>query len=123
MPPHPGAFIHKDIYNKVGLYDKKFKIAGDFDFFVKCFIKNRINFKKINFITTRMRTGGISGKNIFSRINSSFEISNSLKDNKIKSSFFNHISCTSCCSYNFFRKQNAINNVFIFSFSNYFFSK
>ena len=35
MPPHPGAFIHKDIYNKVGLYDKKFKIAGDFDFFVK----------------------------------------------------------------------------------------
>lgn len=88
MPPHPGAFIHKDIYNKVGLYDKKFKIAGDFDFFVKCFIKNRINFKKINFITTRMQTGGISGKNIFSRINSSFEISNSLKDNKIKSSFF-----------------------------------
>ena len=24
MPPHPGSFIHKDIYRKVGLYNEKF---------------------------------------------------------------------------------------------------
>ena len=88
MPPHPGAFIHKTIYKKVGLYDKKFRIAGDFDFFVKCFIKNNLKFKKISIVTTRMQTGGISGKNLFSNIYSSYEINKSLKKNKIQSSIF-----------------------------------
>lgn len=86
MPPHPGAFIHKSIYKKVGLYDNKFRIAGDFDFFLRCFIKNNLKFKKISIITTRMQTGGISGKNLFSNIYSSFEIAESLKKNKIQSS-------------------------------------
>ena len=88
MPPHPGSFIHKDIYRKVGLYNEKFTIAGDFDFFVKCFLIYNIKFKIMNLITTRMRIGGISTKNIFSNINSSFEIYNSLKDYGINSSFY-----------------------------------
>ena len=74
MPPHPGSFIHKDIYRKVGLYNEKFTIAGDFDFFVKCFLIYNIKFKIMNLITTRMRIGGISTKNIFSNINNYFEI-------------------------------------------------
>ena len=86
MPPHPGAFIHKSIYKKVGLYNDKYKIAGDFDFFLRCFIKNNIKFKKIGIITTRMQTGGISSKNFFSNIYSSYEINQSLKKNKIQSS-------------------------------------
>ena len=37
MPPHTGAFIKKKIYNENGLYDEKFKIAGDFDLFLRFF--------------------------------------------------------------------------------------
>ena len=40
MPPHTGAIIHRDIYNSCKLYDKKFKIAGDFEFFLRIFFKN-----------------------------------------------------------------------------------
>lgn len=86
MPPHTGAIIHKDVYKKYKLYDKKLKIAGDFDFFLRIFIKNNEIFKNINFCISRMRTGGISGKNLSSHLISSKEIINSFKKNKISNS-------------------------------------
>ena len=40
MPPHTGAFIRKKIYKKFGLYDESFKIASDYDYFLRIFQKN-----------------------------------------------------------------------------------
>lgn len=85
MPPHTAAVIHKDIYMKYKLYNEKLKIAGDFDFFLRIFIKNKEKFYNSNLCTTRMRTGGVSGRNITSHITSSKEIIKSFKNNKIKS--------------------------------------
>jgi hypothetical protein len=67
----------------VGLYNKKFLIASDYDFFLRAIIVNKLNFKKINYIVTRMKSGGISGKNLKSHIISTTEIIKSLKSNKI----------------------------------------
>lgn len=83
MPPHTGTFIKKSIYNKYGLYNEKYKIASDYDYFVKIF-KKKINYHRVNYVTTRMRAGGISGRSIISNIKSSLEIVNSLKENQIK---------------------------------------
>ena len=33
--PHPGTFIHNDLFKKFGNYDDSFRIAGDYDFFVR----------------------------------------------------------------------------------------
>ena len=87
IPPHTGTFIKKSTYNKLGLYNEEYKIASDFDYFIKIF-KNKINFKRVNFVVTRMKAGGVSGKNILSNIKSSIEIINSLKNNQIKQSSF-----------------------------------
>lgn len=86
MPPHTGAIIHKDIYNKHQLYDKKFKIAGDFEFFLRMFIKKKQKYKTLSFCVARMRTGGVSGKNIYSHFISSNEIINSFKKNNLNNS-------------------------------------
>jgi glycosyltransferase len=87
MPPHPGAFIPKNIAKK-NLYDAKYKIAADFDFFLKIFYKFKYKFFPLNMITTRMRTGGISGRNLLSHIRSSLEIYKSVNSNKLKYAFF-----------------------------------
>ena len=85
MPPHTGTFIKKKIYDEIGLYNENYEIAGDFDFFVRCFyIKNK-NYEHLNKTTIRMKTGGVSGKNFLSYVKSSFEIYESLKLNKIHS--------------------------------------
>ena len=84
MPPHTGAIIHKNIYKKYKLYDPKFKIAGDFDFFLKLLLIENEKFINLNLCVTRMRTGGVSGKDLSSHIVSSKEIINSFKKHKVK---------------------------------------
>jgi glycosyltransferase involved in cell wall biosynthesis len=89
MPPHTASFIHKDVYKQVGLYKNEYLIAGDYDFFIRAILKNKFNFKKINYIVTRMKAGGVSGKNFKSHIISTFEIIKSLKFNKLDYKLFN----------------------------------
>jgi len=84
MPAHPGSYIKKSIYMKYGMYEESFKIASDFDFFLRILYINRVNFKNIDMTSIRMRLGGISGKNIWSYVISTKEILESFKINKIK---------------------------------------
>ena len=85
MPPHPGAIVHSSIAKKI-VYSSKYKIAADFDFFLKAFKIFNIKFSTIDLTITRMRTGGISGKNIIAHFISGSEIYNSLKENNFFSS-------------------------------------
>jgi glycosyltransferase involved in cell wall biosynthesis len=84
MPPHPGAFIPKQIA-KDNLYSENFSIASDFDFFLKIFKIKKYNYITIKKTITRMRSGGISGKNLYSHILTTNEILESLKKNKVYS--------------------------------------
>ena len=61
-PPHLSTFFKQSVFSKVGLYETKFKIAGDFDYFVKCFLKHKIQFKYFENCLVLMSTGGKSGK-------------------------------------------------------------
>jgi glycosyltransferase involved in cell wall biosynthesis len=84
MPPHPGALIPKKIA-KENLYSTKFIIASDFDFFLSVIKIQKKIYKTINIDITRMRTGGISGKNLYSHLLTSREIFQSLKNHKLYS--------------------------------------
>ena len=87
-PPHLSAFFRSGVFKQVGLYHTNFKIAGDFDFFVRCFLKNNLKFKYFNKCLIFMSTGGTSGKNIFSYLTSSKEINHSLNSHNIYSNIF-----------------------------------
>ncbi len=87
MPPHPASFIKKEVYNNYGLYNNDFKIAADFELFLRLFIIKKLNFKVINNTIVRMRSGGISGKNLKSYWVSTVEILKSFQINKLKTNF------------------------------------
>ena len=40
-PPHTGFFTKKTVINKIGNYDENFKIASDFEFFVRLFLNKK----------------------------------------------------------------------------------
>lgn len=85
MPPHPGAFIEANLAKK-NLYNTKFKIAADFDLFLRLLKLKKNSFKYIDQTITRMRTGGVSGVDIKAHLISSREIHESLKlNNEIRS--------------------------------------
>jgi glycosyltransferase involved in cell wall biosynthesis len=56
---HPTCLIHKDVYNTTGLYNLKYKIAMDFDFFMRI-KKNGFQMRHIDETIVHMRTGGAS---------------------------------------------------------------
>jgi glycosyltransferase involved in cell wall biosynthesis len=86
MPPHPSSIISKSIYDKYGVYYEKFKIASDFDFFLRVIYINKVKYKKINHTIVRMRSGGVSDKGIYSYIKNTKEVYQSFLNNKVKRS-------------------------------------
>ena len=87
-PPHSSAFFKSEVFKQVGLYQTNFKIAGDFEYFVRCFLKYKLKFNYLDECLVYMSTGGTSGKNMLSYLISSKEINQSLKSNKIYSNIF-----------------------------------
>jgi glycosyltransferase involved in cell wall biosynthesis len=56
---HPTCFIKKTVYDHIGLYDDKFKIAADYDFLIRAKLKG-VNFHAIDTIITNFSLDGIS---------------------------------------------------------------
>ena len=63
-PPHPTLFLKSNIYKKHGKFDLKFKISADYDFMLRIFKDDSLKFEYVPRVITRMRTGGVSNKNI-----------------------------------------------------------
>lgn len=88
MPAHPTFYCKKKKYQKNGLYDDKFKIAGDFELMMRFLEKYNIKSKYISKKLIKMKLGGISNKSIKSRfqiLNEEFKAfnKNEIKANKI----------------------------------------
>ena len=91
MPAHPASFIHKDIYKRITNYNESFKIASDFDFFLKTIFIKKIPYKILNQTVVRMRTGGISDQNWLSYVKTTKEILESFRINALKTSLLSVI--------------------------------
>jgi len=87
-PPHPSTFIKKDIYKKYGTYKEHYKIAGDFEFYLRILGKKKINYKIVDDVYVVMQHGGVSTQSFKSNFISSKEILNSFKENKIYNNWF-----------------------------------
>lgn len=87
-PPHVSSFFSNKAIKLIGLYSEDYKIAGDFEYFLRFFLKNNLTYKKINHCYIFMTSGGKSGKNFKSYITSSIEINNALKKNNFYSNIF-----------------------------------
>ena len=86
MPPHTGSFVKKNICRKF-FFNENCKIAGDFDFFLRSIYLNKASYITTNLLVTRMKTGGVSGRNLNSYLTSTSEIYQSLIKNNIKTSY------------------------------------
>ena len=113
MPPHPASLISKKCYDNYGVYNENFKIAGDFELFLRLLYLKKLNFKILNQTIVRMRTGGISGKNFLSYWISTIEILRSFKINNLDGKFMNIIlRIPAKINQLFFFNKRKINNYF-----------
>lgn len=87
VPAHNTLFLRKEVYEKYGLFDISFKIAGDYDFMLSIMKSNQLNFAYLPKIVTRMRMGGVSTGNLNNLITKSKEDLRALKNNGFKFPF------------------------------------
>ncbi len=87
MPAHTATFFRSSIFKKFGLYDPSFKSAGDFEFFLRLILVNKVKLFFLNKILVRMKTKGKSTSGIISYIRTSNEILNAFKKNALYSNY------------------------------------
>lgn len=88
MPPHPTLFVKKEVYEKYGLYKIDYKIAADYEMFVRLLLVNKLSFSYIHLPIVKMRVGGVSSGGIRRKIECNIEVVRAIKSNGIKT---NHL--------------------------------
>ena len=58
---HPATFVRREVYQKEGVFDDTFRVAGDYEFILRCYANN-VKFYYLNTILTNFRMTGISNQ-------------------------------------------------------------
>jgi glycosyltransferase involved in cell wall biosynthesis len=56
---HPSTFVKKSVYETIGIFNTKYKLAADYDFLLRAYMA-KIKFVYLNEILTAFRVGGAS---------------------------------------------------------------
>ena len=86
--PHPTFFVRRSVFDRLGNFDLRYKIAPDFDLIMRFLEVNKIKSKYVSEIWVKMRTGGISNKNLKNIFLQNLEVLSALKKNNIPFSYF-----------------------------------
>lgn len=85
---HQSVFYHKNLFKKFGSYSLQYKICSDWDFNIKCLVKNRVQALYVNTTIAKFQLGGISSdENSISNCNK--ERKSIIKKYYPKTMFFN----------------------------------
>ena len=85
MPAHPSFYVRREVYEKYGLYDLKFRTSSDFEMMVRLLAKERIHAKYINKDFVTMRAGGESTAGLAAKKKVNQDIAGSLRKHGIYS--------------------------------------
>ena len=83
MPPHPTLFLKKEVYQKHGNFNLKYKISADYDFMLRVLKDKTLKFVYLPKVIVKMRIGGASNKNIKNIIQKTKEDYKAITSNKI----------------------------------------
>ncbi len=83
MPPHPTLYCLREVYEKYGLFDNRFKLASDYDFILRIFKQKELKKVYIPKVLVRMYVGGVSNRSLKNIIQNVKENYISIRENKI----------------------------------------
>ncbi len=83
MPPHPTFYVRRSIYERLGAFDTRYRIAADYDSVLRFLAHGGIHAAYIPEVLIRMRVGGISNRSLRSILRKSREDLEVTRRNKI----------------------------------------
>jgi len=88
MPAHPTFFVKRIYYELYGLFKTDYRIAADYELLTRFLGKYGISYRHISKVIVRMRTGGVSTRNLKRNWILNREIIRACAENGIKTSYF-----------------------------------
>ncbi len=92
MPAHPTFFARREVYEKYGLFKTDYKIASDYEMLVRLLARHKISYNYIPKTLVKMRTGGLSTRNLKSNWILNKEIVRACAENGISTNLLKVIS-------------------------------
>lgn len=86
MPAHPTLFVRRAIYDTVGPFDERYRIAGDFEFCLRAFVAHRISYRYVPDLAVSMPTGGLSNRGWRSKWDITLEMRHACRKNGVATS-------------------------------------
>lgn len=83
-PAHPTLYCRKEVFVKLGGFNKKFRIAGDIDFMIRLFLSKEFRLVHVNSTLVIMKTLGESTRSFGSKVIITREVKESFKNNGLK---------------------------------------
>lgn len=59
---HPACFVRKSVYDRLGCFEDKYKVSGDYEFIYRC-RKARVRFAETSRVLVNVQTGGYAEQN------------------------------------------------------------
>ncbi|HAN39745.1 MAG TPA: glycosyl transferase [Chitinophagaceae bacterium] len=88
MPPHPTFFLKKSVYEQLGGYSLELKSAADYELMLRVLFKYDTSVAYLPSVIIKMRTGGMSNRNIQNRIKANLEDRKAWTMNGLEPYFF-----------------------------------
>lgn len=61
--PHPATLIKRDLFTKLGYYTESYRVASDWEFWMKAIIQQNCSYKHVAKLITRIEEPGLSANN------------------------------------------------------------
>lgn len=61
-PPHPSLYVRRELFDSVGMYSEDYKVAADFEFFVRLTLVNQSRGRYLPAVMVNMEPGGLSSR-------------------------------------------------------------
>jgi glycosyltransferase involved in cell wall biosynthesis len=83
MPPHPTFYVRRSVYQRLGGFDTRYRIAADYDTVLRFLAVDKIRAAYIPEVLVRMRAGGISNRSLSTIVRKSLEDIKVLRLNQV----------------------------------------
>lgn len=83
MPPHPTFFVKKACYLNYGYFKTDYRIAADFELLARFMVGHRISYRYLPGVIIKMRTGGVSTRDLNSNVILNREVLRACRENGI----------------------------------------
>ena len=83
MPPHPTFYVRRSVYERLGGFDTRYRIAADYDTVLRFLAVGKIHAAYIPEVLVRMRAGGVSNRSLRTILRKTWEDIDVVRHNRV----------------------------------------